>query len=670
MNMDDLDFGHEFSALYKEELSEKSETGVHYSAESERYQLEEIIASGGMKNIYRALDKKCERTIAYATPKRDIDESLYEVFLREAKLTARLDHPNIMPIHDLGLNEKDQPYFTMDLKSGDSLGDIIAKLLDKDQNYRATYNTAELINIFIKVCDAIAYAHQKNVIHLDIKPENIQIGHYGEVLICDWGLSKIVGEADYDSLDEALFNPDLLNNLTQHNKIKGTPGYMSPEQIDSKHPKSPQSDIYSLGCLLYAIMSLKAPLEGFDLDKILKITVKGNIPTLKKCPLPLKAVINKSMALNPEDRYDSVIELQNELKKYINGYATLAENAGLIQETKLFIKRNKASSIIIAIALVLVTALTLFFIGRLQGKIDQIKTLHSLSEENKDQAIDNAHKARRAEALAESRLSELKKTSQQIGKLYWQSIRNYSDHFVYKSPKSSMAYANSQLQEIKKVKPDDAYINTQLVYNFFICQKFNEIKALNYRPELVSDLVELSKKYAPRLEKNALLKPSDFAELVGNFTVKERFNLAEKMLAYYQASPNNYDLLPVISAILKLWNPQWDQKGLNYDKAQHHLSIVSKDLKNLRSPILYRHSTLTILRFIPINKLTFTQVSKVDLTQIHGLNFHTLDISQSSVQSLDPMTHFPHLEKLMLNKNQYEIWKKKFPNSPLQITIK
>ena len=143
MNMDDLDFGHEFSALYKEELNEKNELGVHYSSESERYQLEEIIASGGMKNIHKALDKKCERTIAYATPKRDIDESFYEVFLREAKLTARLDHPNIMPIHDLGLNEKGQPYFTMDLKSGDSLGDIIAKLRDKDQNYRATFRYGE-----------------------------------------------------------------------------------------------------------------------------------------------------------------------------------------------------------------------------------------------------------------------------------------------------------------------------------------------------------------------------------------------------------------------------------------------------------------------------------------------------------------------------------------------
>lgn len=664
------DFGHEFSELYQEAESENCESLLNYQIESERYEIHEVVASGGMKNIHKALDKKCERTVALATPKQDIDESFYDVFLREAKLTARLDHPNIMPIHDLGLRETGQPYFTMDLKSGDSLATIIQKLADGDTTYLQIYNTAELINIFIKICDAIAYAHEHNVIHLDIKPENIQIGHYGEVLICDWGLSKIIGEADYDSLDEALFNPDLLNNLTQHNRIKGTPGYMSPEQIDHKHPKSKQSDIYSLACLLYTLLKFKAPFSGFSLDETLKLTIEGRIPYLKKFPVALNAVINKAMARDPEDRYESVIELKNELKNYTNGYATLAENAGLIQEAKLFVKRNKASSTIILISLILVTCLTLFFIGRLQGKIDQIKSLHAVSEMNRDEAIGNAQKAREAEGLAEERLGEVQKSSEQIKKLYWQSIRNYSDRFVYQTPAISMHQAISQLNELKELYPNDAYLNIQLIYNYFICQKFNEINQLNRNPELVSDLVNLSEKYAPKLKQNGLLTPHDFAHLIREFTINERYNLAEKMLSYYHERNSHADLLPVVTAILKLWNPQWDQQGLKYDPNQHHLTLASNDIKNLSSPVHYLHSKLTILRFLKVNKLSFQEVKGPKIAQINDLKIHTLDLSSSSILPYNELGKFRHLEKLILNQKQFKLWKQMYPKSFLKITVK
>ena len=252
MNTDSNDFGHEFSDLYKEAEIENFDSVLNYKIESDRYEIHEVVASGGMKNIHKALDKKCERIVALATPKQDIDESFYEVFLREAKLTARLDHPNIMPIHDLGLRESGQPYFTMDLKSGDSLGTIIQKLADGDLHYLKTYNTAELINIFIKICDATAYAHEHNVIHLDIKPENIQIGDFGEELICDWGLAWILFEEAGEKINSNLFNP------APYDQIKGTPGYMAPETVQGWEPDE-RSDIYSLGVVLYELLTGDLP---------------------------------------------------------------------------------------------------------------------------------------------------------------------------------------------------------------------------------------------------------------------------------------------------------------------------------------------------------------------------------------------------------------------------
>ena len=315
------------------------------------------------------------------------------------------------------------------------------------------------------------------------------------------------------------------------------------------------------------------------------------------------------------------------------------------------------------------SGLTLFFIGRLQGNIAQIKSLNIVAEMNRDEAIGNAKIARMAEELAEQRLGDVQKSSEQIKKLYWQSIRNYSDRFVYQTPAGSMNQALAQLNELKALYPNDAYLNIQLIYNYFICQKFNKINQLNRKPELVSDLVNLSKKYAPRLKQNSFLSPHDFAQLIQEFTIEERYNLAEKMLSYYQAMNSNADLLPIIYSILKLWNPQWDQKGLEYYRKQYQLTISSDELKNLRSPVHFLHSKLSLLRFLKVNKLRFEGVKKPQLAQIIDLKIHTLDLSSSSMLSYDEIGKFSHLERLILNQKQSEIWKQKFPSSPLNVTI-
>ena len=161
-----------------------------------------------MKDILSVLDTKGDRRLAMALLHEDKGAEDYETFLREARLTAQLDHPNIIKIHDIGLNQDKRPYFTMDLKSGRTL----KKALNN------SHKLHDSLVIFFKVCDAVSYAHSKGVIHLDLKPENIQIGEYGEVLVCDWGLGKIIDDESFT--DDHTTGSYILNDVTLHGLIR------------------------------------------------------------------------------------------------------------------------------------------------------------------------------------------------------------------------------------------------------------------------------------------------------------------------------------------------------------------------------------------------------------------------------------------------------------------
>ena len=195
----------------------------------ERYGQPELIAVGGMKRILKVLDRHGNRHVAMARLHEDASDLLFDPFIREARLTALLEHPNVISVHDVGVDKEGQPYFTMDLKVGDGLDVVLQKALAD-----GGHPLSDRLDIFLKVCDAITYAHSRDVIHLDLKPANIQVGHYGEVLVCDWGLGKLIGGTD-EIDDDVLLNPDLLSEMTVYGQVKGTPGYMAPEQIGRAH---------------------------------------------------------------------------------------------------------------------------------------------------------------------------------------------------------------------------------------------------------------------------------------------------------------------------------------------------------------------------------------------------------------------------------------------------
>ena len=316
------------------------------SAEAWRYKDEVLLAKGGAKEVYKAFDPKTNRYAAIAKLHKDSSEVLYEPFLREARLTAFLEHPNIISIYDIGLDQNARPFFSMELKMGQGLDKLIQVEHTKQQQGLAEESLRSLVNIFLRICDAMAYAHSKEVLHLDLKPENIQVGHYGEVLVCDWGLGRILGSSDSDGgdFDRLLLNPDLLNNMTLNGEIKGTPGYMSPEQIQGQSvEKTKQADIYALGAILYTLLSNQSPALGAQsLDELLKRILDSGIAPpeqFKKVPRALSAICMKAMAPKPAERYKSVEDLSHDINVYLAGFSPLAEKASLVQELQLFCKR-------------------------------------------------------------------------------------------------------------------------------------------------------------------------------------------------------------------------------------------------------------------------------------------------------------------------------------------
>ena len=249
---------------------------------NQRYELIEKIDTGGVKNIYKMLDKHTGRELAMAELKIEGSSAHDRAkVINEARLTAKLEHPNIVPIHDISCSDTDEPFFTMKLTKGENLADILAKLSQNDSQYKKSFPLFRLLDIFNKVCYAIEYAHSRDVLHLDLKPENIHIGEFGEVFVVDWGLAY---ELNSTEKEDSFIKMNQLISLSE-TPLCGTPGYMSPEQIsEERSVLTPASDIYALGAILYSILTLKRPCTASEAEEIIKETLSSNFKSPSDAP--------------------------------------------------------------------------------------------------------------------------------------------------------------------------------------------------------------------------------------------------------------------------------------------------------------------------------------------------------------------------------------------------
>ncbi len=304
-----------------------------------KYRVKGIIAAGGMGVVLEAEDVATRRSVAMKTLREASSAEDTARFIEEAQITAQLEHPNIVPIYEVNVNELDRPFYTMKLVRGESLKQVLQRLEFDGTCAIDQYPLSELLVIFLKVCDGIAYAHSKGVVHRDLKPENIMLGEFGETVIMDWGLAKpLAHRVDGAASQE---NPRTLVTSARRGNAEfttldgtalGTPQFMSPEQASgSSHRVDGRADVYGLGAILYNILTLQPPVTGKDQAEILERVVNGRItppdeavlgrklPHLPVGRLPGELVKGcmKALSLKVEDRQTSVRELQAEVRAYL-----------------------------------------------------------------------------------------------------------------------------------------------------------------------------------------------------------------------------------------------------------------------------------------------------------------------------------------------------------------
>lgn len=351
---------------------------------SGKYKFIRSVGFGGMKAVIQVKDRDTTRNVAMAIipdaadrPQSDINR-----FVQEARITARLEHPNIVPIHDIGADVNGAPYFTMKLLRGRTLAAILRKMRDDDYKTLKEFDLPLLLRIYVKILNGAAFAHSKKIIHLDLKPDNIHVGDFGEVLILDWGLARFIGVAEdiddnYDGEMITFPGTSASSHLTLDGVTKGTPGYMAPEQAAGKNRlKDERTDIYALGAILYALLTFESPLSGRPVNEMISETIQGNISfpdaenQKRQIPAALQAVVLKAMGRNPEERYQSVDELREDIFAFLGGFAPKAEAASSLKKTYLFVNRNWLATLFLITLLLLILACSwlalLYYEGILQ----------------------------------------------------------------------------------------------------------------------------------------------------------------------------------------------------------------------------------------------------------------------------------------------------------------
>jgi serine/threonine-protein kinase len=336
-----------------------------------RFQLLRRHARGGIGMVFVAMDSELNREVALKqiqTHHAD-DPTSRARFLLEAEVTGRLEHPGVVPVYGLGANEQGRPFYAMRFVRGESLKEAIERFHRDDARpgrdpAERTLALRQLLRRFIDVCNAIAYAHSRGVIHRDLKPANILLGPYGETLVVDWGLAKVVGRDDPTPVPvaELTLRPATHSGISETiaGSAIGTPSYMSPEQAEGRPDRiGPASDIYGLGATLYCIVTGRPPLEGLDVNELLRCVRLGEVPPPRqvnpRVPAALEAVVVKAMAPRPADRYTTARHLAEEVERWLADEPVLARREPVWERARRWMRRRRTLVAALAAAVLAAT---------------------------------------------------------------------------------------------------------------------------------------------------------------------------------------------------------------------------------------------------------------------------------------------------------------------------
>ena len=612
-----------------------------------RYSDPSELDTGGMKVISRVYDKITDRTLVKACSKFPDDKNHVELFLREARITACLQHPNIVPIHDIGFETDGSPYFIMKMIEGNNYRDYLKN--EKDLSAK--------LSTFLKVCDGIDYAHSQGIVHLDLKPANIIVGEHGEVIIIDWGLAKVI----YEDCKEELLKKDSLDfcNLQLTLFGRGTPGYMAPEQFKNGSALTRHSDIYSLGAILYFLLTGQPPHQGKNYEEIKSKTTTGSIkpPSLlapdREIPLGLEAICMKALQLKPADRYQNVEDMTAEIRSYMNGFAPKAENAGFLTQLKLLYLRNKAIINVALTALIIIIAGLSWFIG----KIKESENENRLARER----LENEAKLRES-----AEMTALRGTVS----IAWKNLQEANLKGAMEQTSIAMHYAPN-------------YVESYRLATLINLAKLNFNDALHYSQKISSGKYPVLESICQRLA-NEKITPRLYIELVKVFEVSSTEKIYPYLIAKIMLELNEEDKNLFLKELIQLHNKKLDMSSVSLSNDLKNIKISSENFTDLPpmpdtdfNNADFSGSALeniAELRYLKVQNLNLSgtkvkrlelvddthsnlqslNISNSEITEISGRveQIHKLNISGCQLKDFSSILKFSGLQEITISKNQ------------------
>ena len=625
--------------LGEDAVADLSPSYIHLTEVDEIYSDKALIGRGALKEVFKCYDNRNKRQVAFASLKGELNETYYEMFIREAWLTASLSHPNVIKVYDTGIDEEQRPYFVMDLKSNNTLEEF---LNDPHEEH-------ETLEVLLKICDAMSYAHSKGIIHLDLKPQNIQCEEFGEILVCDWGLAKFKGEEAEES--EYAYQHALHETL--YGEVKGTPGYMAPEQATVGADKDERTDIFALGGILYFLLTSEKPIQG-EVKDILERTKAGDYqsPRIaypeKKISAGIDAVVVKAMQLKPEDRYQSVSEFRKDIERYMFGFGTVAERPNVLKQAYLFLSRHRVTTGIVLTSVLLIVATVLLYTDYTQ----RLEMARAITEEQAEElSIELLSLNAEFDHYEEEYHTSQRTMAQQIikvskglldKKLSKELLEDYNTTLTLLDRAEGALKGDDAMQfkkEIRKLRRTIYF--TQMNFQAFLTTK--------YLPNFRNRIAESHLDYAFNLD----LRPSipevlavlKSAQQIPRSALEEEYFLRALHYDYLSREKLGKEYNEVVVESIRLLNPAKPPEIVNYyadvDSLFVHISRTTR--------IKTSHYALELLRLSNARKLKLSGPS-FSLNRMNGVGFQVVDFSgvESLYARANELINCPNLKRIYI----------------------
>lgn len=591
---------------------------AHRTKKGDRYLIEKEIARGGMGAVLRAVDCDIRREVAVKYMLNQADPKKKLRFIEEAQITGQLEHPNIVPIHELGVDAHKRLFFSMKMVKGRSLAQVIDELRQNPKTAEKEYFLTRLLNIFVNVCNALAYAHSRGVIHRDLKPANIMLGDFGEVYVMDWGLAKVKGQGSEIPLPKTSANVvtsrESEADLTQEGSVLGTPAYMPPEQATGKVQSiDERSDVYSLGAILYAMLTLQPPIdkEGGYMAMLMRVAEgeiappeQRNPPRAGRIPRELSAIAMKALAKEPHHRYPNVEALRRDIERFQEGRSVSAKEDTRREMLWKFVKRNKGLSVGVTVAMVVLLCSTIFLF-KAWWETSQAKTASELARQEKEKRTQQAVPALMIAAREIANGGDFKSAFEQIAVVLDYDSNNADARLLRGQiliALKQLSAGRAEVAEYLRRKPGDT--DAQKLMQLCDRGKFDDSVTLL----AVAELFQRQRAFGPA------------APLLADVerVVKER----QPLLPLYQ---NQVDAVwPGLGTRLSL--NQAGQFSLNFYGCKQ---VTSLDR----------------LKGLPLGRLSLRDCDIQDLTPLRGMSLTWLELSGcGQVRDLTPLRGMPVIE--------------------------